>query len=552
MHVFREGFYIKLKNKHNVNRHLQFAVLPMFLLIFGSNQSLFSQVEPTFQWGESVSLTIFDDANLPTPLTVDEKGNYLAVQELRGEGEVDYWYQFNPEFKKTRSTKMSFNRGSDGASRSIYDYVFIGDKMYLLYESWIKNSFEHKLQIVELKSNGEPTIRKETLATIYATKDNNIGKFRTALSPDKSKLLIFSEKSYDKKLPELALIQVYETADWKEIVKKDVKFDNASAKKPNHTVAVNDNGDVCFFKDLDEKKEKGLFFFSLPRDGRLTGHKLNIGSKRIMGIEANFNQNGEPVAIGIYEEEKTVANFVYGIAFIKLSVDGTAISKQEMLEMQGTNKENFNLDLVYEYKDKIDNGVQLIDVYERSDGQFLVLSELFKISRSTLESKNGIVSNNTFEFGNAFVYCLNEDGLLQWISKLEKYQQESGQIEKSKFGSVLPWFNNDDLYLLWNNTEMVLPYSNWQDADTDSLSYKKDLFGSSTFNPTFLEVLQSNGRKRYERKKFGLPLGAMHEESELMVSMRGDIGLSVEDGLIIVAQDSANSNLFRIGKIKLK
>jgi hypothetical protein len=535
-----------------VNRHLQFAVLPIFLLIFGSNQNLFSQAEPTFQWGESVSLTIFDDANLPIPLTIDEKGNYLAVQELRDEGEVDYWYQFNSEFKKTRSTKMAFNRGSDGSSRSIYDYVFIGDKMYLLYESWIKNSFEHKLQIVELKSNGEPTIRKETLATIYATKDNNIGQFKTAISPDKSKFLVFSEKSYDKKLPELALIQVFETGTWKEIVKKDVKFDNNSAKNPNHSIAVNDNGDVCFFKDLDEKKEKGLFFFSLPKNGRLTGHKLTIGEKSIMGIKASFNQKGEPVAIGIYEEEKTVANFVYGIIFVKLSADGTGILNQETLEMQGTNKENFNLDLVYEYKDNIENGVQLIDVYERSDGQFLVLSELFKTSLSNLESKNGIVSNNSFEFGNAFVFWLNEDGLLQRITKLEKYQKESGQIEKSKFGSVLPWFNDDNLYLLWNNTEMVLPYSNWQDSDIDSLSYKKDLFGSSTFNPTFLEVIQSNGRKRFERKKYGLPLSAMHEKSELMVSMRGDIGLSVEDGLIIVAQDSANSNIFRIGKIKLK
>lgn len=169
-----------------------------------------------------------------------------------------------------------------------------------------------------------------------------------------------------------------------------------------------------------------------------------------------------------------------------------------------------------------------------------------------LESKNGIVNNNTFEFGNAFVYCLNEDGLLQWISKLEKYQKESGQIEKSKFGSVLPWFNEDNLYLLWNNTELVLPYSNWKDSDSDSLQYKKDLFGNSTFNPTFLEVIQANGRKRYSWKKFGLPLAGMHQESNLMVSMRGDIGYPVEDGLIILAQDSANSNIFRIGKIKLK
>ncbi|MFT4761966.1 MAG: hypothetical protein ACI9XO_002569 [Paraglaciecola sp.] len=44
----------------------------------------------------------------------------------------------------------------------------------------------------------------------------------------------------------------------------------------------------------------------------------------------------------------------------------------------------------------------------------------------------------------------------------------------------------------------------------------------------------------------------MHENSELMVSMRGDIGLSVEDGLIILTQDSVSSKTFRIGKIKLK
>jgi len=535
-----------------VNRQLQLAVLPMLFLMLGNNQNLFAQAEPTFEWGESISLTLFDDANLPTPIHVNEKGDYIAIQKLRDEGEVDYWYQFNSDFKKTRSSKMAFNRGSEGASRSIYDYVFIGDKMYLMYESWIKNSFEHRLIIVELKSNGEPTVRKTTLGTIYATKDDNIGTFRTALSEDKSKLLIFSEKSYEKKLPELALIQVYNTADWKEIVKKDVKFDNMSDKNPNHTVAINNDGDVCFFKGLDMKKEKGLFFYSLPKDGRLTGHELNIGDKRMMGVKLKFNQNNEPVAIGIYEEEKTTENFVYGVVFTKLSEDGTAILNQELLEMQGTNKENFNLDLVYEYKDKIENGVRLIDVYERSDGDFIVLSELFKTEKSTLESKNGIVSNNTFEFGNAFVYCLNGDGLLQWISKLEKYQKESGQIEKSKFGSVLPWFNNDDLYLMWNNTEAVLPYFKWQDADTDSLSYKKDLFGSSTFNPTFLEVIQANGRKRYSRKKYGLPLSAMHEDSKLMVSMRGDIGLSVEDGLIILSQDSANSNLFRIGKVKFK
>ncbi|MFT4761967.1 MAG: hypothetical protein ACI9XO_002570 [Paraglaciecola sp.] len=157
-YVFEVVFY---KKKQNVNKYLQFAVLPLFLLIFGSNQNLFAQAEPTFQWGESVSLTISDDANSPVPLTVDERGNYLSVQELRDEGEVDYWYQFNADFKKTRSTKMAFNRDSEEASRSIYDCVFLGDKMYLLYESWIKNSFEHRLQIVELKRNSEPTIRKK-------------------------------------------------------------------------------------------------------------------------------------------------------------------------------------------------------------------------------------------------------------------------------------------------------------------------------------------------------------------------------------------------------
>jgi len=265
-----------------------------------------------------------------------------------------------------------------------------------------------------------------------------------------------------------------------------------------------------------------------------------------------FSLDGDPVAVGIYEEEKTSDNFVYGHIFIRLSSDGTALLNQELLEMQGTNKENFNIELIYEYKDNIENGVQLIDVYQRSNGDFLVLSELYKTTRDNLESKNGYIENNTFEFGNAFVFQLNKEGLLQSIKKLSKYQKESGQIQQSKFASVLPYFQNDELYLFWNNTELVLPYSHWTEQIGNEKMYKKDVFGSSTFNPTFMEVIQANGRKRYVNRALGLPLAKMHEGSDLMVSLRTDKAFAVEDGLIVLAQDSANSNIFRIGKIILK
>ncbi len=195
---------------------------------------------------------------------------------------------------------------------------------------------------------------------------------------------------------------------------------------------------------------------------------------------------------------------------------------------------------------------QIKDVINRTDGNILVIMEQKKQTRDVIAGSSPTQYQYKWNYGSCMVLCLQPGtGELQWWQKFDKKQESINNSSIDYFGSFVFFEKNNQLFILWNNTELSIasiPPANWTEPDgTKYVKFKA--FDEKTKHATFLHIIEPDGTLTYSNRKYGLPLFNLHQGAVFEMSLTTPFVFNYNGNPIVMAMMHNGGKRYRFGFI---
>lgn len=501
--------------------------------------------EPIYKWGEPVT-----DENLDRPieklLFSNDEGFYL----LRGKRDltsvVTYWIeQYDQNLKLNKTSKIEFNLGVMGESQNIEDIIAANGKMYALISHWSKTKASYSLSISSLSTSGELSDLGE-LDAISAQKIMNSGFYNFSVSDDGSKLIVLAELPFVKETKEIIRVSCFELSSMKLLWKQERELDWPCEKARNNYISVDNDGSAYIFKRIWQKPEWKYALYSIEGKEKFGEKKLDFQEGReVVDYKLNFDSKNNFYLLATYSDKPSAfSKNLSGLFYATIDQPGNEPK---------INFQPWSTELLGKMKEKsLLTNYSLKDVLLRKDGNLNIILEQIKSEKNVVPGSQPMKYLFNYEYGNMLV--LNTDitnGQIIWDRSILKHQKIENLETDDPFGSVVYTMEDDNLFILWNNTDLSIPSvppANWTEIDGTNF-VKHKAFNEKTKHATFLHVIDPQGQMTYGNLKFGLPLFNLHKGAVFEMSLCSNFFFRYNNELVVMAMMHNGGKRYRFGFI---
>lgn len=508
----------------------------------------------TTAWAQDFTL-------VSTPEAVNEL-NYSHWDEALGQDETGFYTigklntsisnqqiylkKFSPSLNLLFTKNIPASFGTFNDSKTYLGTEMANGQIFVFYRGWDKNERQVSIHVKMLNpETGNLSNDFVLLESEFSKSQMNSANFVYSFSPDGSKMLVLTEKPFEKKQSEEVRLQVFNTADFSSLWKKDLVLKDEYKRGRSNSIAVNNNGISYIFKEFIESSTERKYSLVTTNavsssTTPITFNEYIIGETNIfIDEEGNLNVGAilsdQPkffsVSVGSEsnwqglwlfkagEDGNVMANTTYALTSPELQAL-TANAKRESIPGK--------------------NIFKLKDVIKDASNGTVFLIEHTAEKRNTIPNSSPIAYEYNLTHKGIYAIAFDENNAYRWNQVLNKNQVEMTLDPKLYYGSFTHTFVNDKLYLFWNYMEVRYEsgsgYRYWINENNQMINIDH-LYGKEALHPTLMTVIDNQGNFEYGNRAFqSLPLHSIQMGNFVAMAMNPALSFGIQNGIILISQ----------------
>lgn len=517
------------------------------------NMLLLAMLCLNIAWAQNFTLTsspeVVNDLNYShwdEALGQDETGFY-TVGKLNTSisNQQIYIKKFSPSLNLLFSKQIEASSGVFNDSKLYLSTEMVNGQILVFYRGWNKNERQLSIYVKTLNTQtGELSSKFIPLEAEFSKNQSSVN-FKYSFSPDGSKLVIITEKPYEKKQLEEVRLQVFNTADFSSIWKKDLVLEDEYKRGRGNSIAVNNNGTSFIFKEFivsstdrkyslittnqEHSTTKAVTFeeyivnetnIFIDEEGNFNIGAILSDQPKFFSVTAGPTTNWQGLWLfKAGEHGNIMASRTYGLTSPELQPIASIIRSQLV-----NGKNDFKL------KDVIKDA---------SSGTIFLIEH-------TAEKKNQITGSSPIAYEyhlthkGVYTIAFDENNMYRWNQFLNKNQVEITLDPKLHYGSFTHAFVNDKLYLIWNYMEVQYDsnsgYRYWVNENNQMINIDH-LYGKEALHPTLMTVIDNQGNSEFGHRVFtSIPLHNIQMGNFTAMAVNPRVSFSTDNGIILFSQ----------------
>ena len=512
------------------------ALITAFLLLAGTG--LFAQ-EITIGHSEEFT-NVTPKATWHSFLGHDETGFYILKKEGPISSEKIWLEKYSPDFKLLYTYNIEATSGVMGNSM-LHRYTKMNKgKVIVFLEGWNKAESQNSLWLKEVGTDGKLPEEGTLLEKEFSTGQMKSADYSVSFSPDGSKLVVMTEKPYAKGQREELRLQVFSTDGYTSLWTKEITFENEAERYPSNDVLVTNDGLVYLYKDYKiSNKEHTYQLFTYGKDLEKSAAIYLMGYFP-SAYKMQLDETGNLILAGTLANAGENASNWRGVWYLRADATGQIL--QNKTEQLGADL----LRLVVSEKNAMQDNFALDnyllkDVLLKPGGGIILLTEYQRKNYSVVGTTQPPVYNHELEYGNVAVVSLDTEGKRLWSNVIVKKQQENTLNADHHYGSVAYQLKNNNLYVVWNYTDIHVDmplgkFRYWFDRSGAKINID-NIFGKEAFYPTVLTVLQPDGTFGHPNHSFNsLPLTEIQKPNAFSMAIDPSFFFSTSNGIVVLSR----------------
>ncbi len=514
----------------------------LFVIIVGLSQISFGQ-EPIVSWGVQLNTTAPEGAKVKV-LGKDNLGFYVLESLGTMQNPNNTIRKYSNSLQELFSTKLDGNTEQAGNKTLFNEVEYSGNGFMVFHKAWDRVQLRASYKVQKYNAQGQKVGSQSILERVDAQNDRNSGTCNASLSPDNTKLLIFTTMPIVSGQKAKIRLRVFNTFSLSEIWYKDIVLDDMSKNGVKYKSFVDNSGNAYVYNSAS--KTEHYLYTCKAYDKKWTKNVLPTDGKTISNVDIRFNTKGELTITGFYH-----AQFAYqlqGTFFFKFN--------NKMLNLAASNVSPFSKSLLMNWVNEetasapgttLDQFV-FKDVLFQTSGNAIILAEKEMQTSKNLAPKGQAPQyDHTFFREDVMLICLKPDGSEAWSTAIKKQQEAKAE----GYASFIYGLKNDNLYYFWNNTNLNSSTDTiaWVDADSVQQKGAASFTGSKSSYPMFMNVVSPQGVFKYTGT-YGKPWYKGFSQATDRTLLHSGIVVPTNNGIIFKGV-IPGQKYFKYGKINL-
>lgn len=469
----------------------------------------------------------------------DASGYYLLRESGDISNSVTFVEQYDAQMHYVATLRIPGSSGTFNDSRLLRKTALNNGRILAFSEGWNKAAGENSYVVQTYKMDGTTDFEK-ILETEPAPGQMRSATYSISFSPDGSKLAVLTEKPHVKGNFEQIRIQVFATSDFSTIWKKDVQLESESERYPDNEMLVDNNGVAYLFKDIKISMKQHDYQFITVSESISSIKPIDLQGMYPTYHQFLLDAEGKPVIAGMLATSGMNMSYWQSVWYLKGNPDGSIA--HNTIEPLG---ENF-LGTFIRQKSISEPGYKLPDyvlrhVFAKPEGGVVIVAEEEKLIKTIVGQTTPPVNDYDYTYGGVIVMSLGADGKRSWNIHYDKEQHEKTRDPEMRYGSIVCQYRQNNLYLLWNYTDLrndypVTNFRYWVDRNGSKINID-NLFGKEALFPTLLTVIQNDGTYLYSDRTFNaLPLDQIQQPNSFPMAMDPKYYFYTENGIIVMSR----------------
>lgn len=468
----------------------------------------------------------------------DETGYYLLRRFGSISNEKIVVEKYSPAMKLLWSGNIPGATGAMGDSKLFRKIEFNNGKILTFWEGWNKALGQNSLVMHELGDDGTLSDDEFLLETEPSPGQMRSATYQVSFSPDGSKMLVITEKPFEKGSKEMMRLQVFSTENYQSIWKQNLTLDNESARNPRNDISVDNAGNAHVFKDVKVNNKEHYYQLVTASASTSTVELIDLKTYFPINSKMLIDPSGNLIIAGTLAAPGLNWNW-QGVWYLKADASGKIITN--VTEPLGANL----LRQILPEKQAVQedaklNDYVLKDVLLKPDGGILLLGEYQHDIKTIVGQSTPPVYNHDLSFGGVVLLSFAPDGTRTWNTFYAKKQNEYSPEENMHYGSFAYQLKNDKLYMVWNYMEVqsdaLTRYRYWIDRSGAKINID-NLFGKEALYPTLLTVVNADGSLDYTDRTFNaLPLEEIQKPNAYPMAIDPSFFFATKDGIIVLSR----------------
>jgi hypothetical protein len=324
-------------------------------------------------------------------------------------------------------------------------FLKLDSAFFLFTSAFSKESEQFQIFCTKFDNSGEivgvPALVHYTIAEGRA----DAPKFGYALSPDKSKILVFFDPPFERKNTDPVAFKMYGT-DLELIMEKDLVLPYKQDILQVHNFLVDNNGNIFMMSGRNSpKKDTGIppslggryaLFYYNYMENRLKEYDVNLKDKHLLSAKFLITSNQEIIVSGYYSDE--VRNVANGTFFFLIGAGGGAVKAGAYMPFPT----DFNAKFIKENEQQANQSIKdfyLDELILTDDGGVLLIGEQYYVSEtSEFEPLTGRIQiENRHNYDNVLITKLEPNGRQSWNVKIPKRQYSLSATNECSYACYL-------------------------------------------------------------------------------------------------------------------
>lgn len=456
---------------------MKYFKIVLFLLAFSAGAQ-----EVELRWADKIK------TKETVSILGGKDGHYFTAHRDDDDQLVCRSYNTKMELKDEKA--VNFNLDS---KKYMYSGAyFVNDKIIHFITDF--NKKEKKMMLLSGVTDLDLNTSKETYVldeTEEMMKDFGI----RSISPDSTKIMVYSQKRGKRKEPSVLSFKVYDTGMKNVLLDKEVVLPIKAKNFVTHQMGVDNLGNVFVLasitKDKEEKaKDQSKYYYKLivfNKNEAATEFDFDYPTRDIESIDVIPGKNNTLICTGFL---KVLGKGFFSSNKKTLISDEmfTSVIDSKTLTVKSSKK--YEMDGLYPEKPKKAADYvpyKVREIFFREDGGAVVVAEQYKLVITTSSSPNGGVTSRSF-----YYYCdiavinISKDSEVETVSKMPKYQLNAGNP------SIVATYSKGTTYIIYEDLEKNVDAEN----DKETKRSTKSWLSSSNKNALFLMSVAPNGEMK--------------------------------------------------------
>jgi len=493
------------------------------------------------------TVTVSSSAEMPSEpangswkrtLGSDQNGHYL----LRERGDISNMFTivecYNQQLKLVRSIEIPGSSGTFADGKLHRQTELNKGRILTFHDRWTKADKSTYFSVIPYGMDGVAGEEKQ-LDSEPAESQMKSANYRISLSPDGSKLLVMTERPFEKGGLEKLRLKVFSTDNFEVLWSKDLNLDKESERYPNNNILVDNQGNAFVYKDIKITNKEHIYQLITANGEGSKTQGIDLKTYFPTHFKMVFDAQGKLIVCGMLATAGSSATNWERLWILKADASGILSNKinplgTDLLMAQLSEKSAGQPDA------KLSDFV-MKDVLVKPDGGIILLAEHFKSTSTVIGTAMPAVYEYELQYGGIIAISTDNEGTEQWHRYYDKRQTEKTRDQKLHYGSFIYQLKNGQLFLAWNFTDLrndapVHNFRYWVDLNGNKINID-NLYGKEAFYPTLLTVINADGSLVYNDRTFAsLPLDEIQKPNAFPMAIDPTFFFTTENGMVVLSR----------------